>query len=61
MKSENPTIQPINQVVVKSYHHILKIVEMQAIWKKVVILEKQTLFNETEMRTLEIKKNEHTC
>ena len=55
MKSEILTIQPIIQVVLKSYHHIL-----QAIWKKVVILEKQTLFNKTEMRTLEIK-NEHTC
>ena len=34
MKSEILTIQPIIQVVLKSYHHILKIVEMRAIWKK---------------------------
>ena len=59
VKSEILTIQPIIQVVLKSYHHILKIVEMRAIWKKVVILEKQTLFNKTEMRTLEIKKRTH--
>ena len=32
---------------------------MRAIWKKVVILEKQTLFNKTEMRTLEKKTNTH--
>ena len=60
VKSEILIIQPIIQVVLKSYHHILKIGEMRAFWKKVVILEKQTLFNKTEMRTLEIK-NEHTC
>ena len=60
VKSKILTIQPIIHVVIKSYHHILKIVDMRAIWKKMVILEKQTLFNKTEMRTLEIK-NEHTC
>ena len=37
------TVQPIIQVMLESYHHIL------------VILEKQALFSKTEMRTLEIK------
>ena len=39
------TIQPIIQVVLKSYHHMSKIIKMRAIWKKVVIPGNQTILN----------------